>query len=212
MPRIYVACLASYNNGRLHGRWIDLDGQDANDVRDEIAAMLRESPFPNVRIECPECNGRKSRLVASCVSPDREPCPVCNGTGKVPSAEEWAVHDYDDLPASWGEHPDLDKLLAYVEAVEDMDESDREAFDAWIDNYSGSDPDDTEKFREEYQGCFNTLTDYAEHIVEELGLLVGVPDRIANYFDYESFGRDLRLGGDVWTHEGDHGLHVFNNY
>ena len=22
-PRIYVACLAAYNNGRLHGRWID---------------------------------------------------------------------------------------------------------------------------------------------------------------------------------------------
>lgn len=24
-PRIYVACLAAYNNGHLHGRWIDAD-------------------------------------------------------------------------------------------------------------------------------------------------------------------------------------------
>lgn len=24
-PRIYVACLAAYNNGSLHGRWIDAD-------------------------------------------------------------------------------------------------------------------------------------------------------------------------------------------
>jgi Antirestriction protein (ArdA) len=24
-PRIYVACLAAYNNGRLHGEWIDAD-------------------------------------------------------------------------------------------------------------------------------------------------------------------------------------------
>ena len=25
IPRIYVACLASYNAGILHGEWIDLD-------------------------------------------------------------------------------------------------------------------------------------------------------------------------------------------
>lgn len=41
--RIYVACLASYNAGRLHGRWIDA-AQDADDIRAEIAAMLAESP------------------------------------------------------------------------------------------------------------------------------------------------------------------------
>jgi hypothetical protein len=40
--RIYVACLASYNNGVLHGRWVDAD-QDADDIRSEIAEILRES-------------------------------------------------------------------------------------------------------------------------------------------------------------------------
>lgn len=43
-PRIYVACLAAYNNGYLHGAWIDAD-QDADDIRDEIAAMLARSPI-----------------------------------------------------------------------------------------------------------------------------------------------------------------------
>lgn len=43
-PRIYVACLAAYNNGYLHGAWIDAD-QDANEIRDEIAAMLARSPI-----------------------------------------------------------------------------------------------------------------------------------------------------------------------
>ena len=42
-PRIYVACLAAYNNGYLHGTWIDAD-QDADQIRDEIAAMLARSP------------------------------------------------------------------------------------------------------------------------------------------------------------------------
>jgi len=43
-PRIYVACLAAYNNGYLHGAWIDAD-QDANEIRDEISTMLAGSPI-----------------------------------------------------------------------------------------------------------------------------------------------------------------------
>lgn len=42
--RIYVASLADYNAGRLHGVWIDLDGKDTDDVRAEITAMLKRSP------------------------------------------------------------------------------------------------------------------------------------------------------------------------
>jgi len=41
-PRIYVASLADYNAGRLHGRWIDAD-QPIQVIREEIAAMLAES-------------------------------------------------------------------------------------------------------------------------------------------------------------------------
>jgi antirestriction protein len=42
-PRIYVACLSSYNAGILHGRWIDAN-QDSEVIREEIADMLAESP------------------------------------------------------------------------------------------------------------------------------------------------------------------------
>jgi antirestriction protein len=44
-PRIYVACLAAYNAGILHGRWINA-AQDAADIRKEIAEMLKKSPEP----------------------------------------------------------------------------------------------------------------------------------------------------------------------
>lgn len=41
--RIYVACLASYNAGILHGRWIDATlGEDH--IESEVADMLAESP------------------------------------------------------------------------------------------------------------------------------------------------------------------------
>lgn len=42
-PRIYVACLAAYNNGHLHGEWIDAD-QDPWQIYDCVLAMLRRSP------------------------------------------------------------------------------------------------------------------------------------------------------------------------
>lgn len=45
-PKIYVACLAAYNNGKLHGTWIDCD-QDADDIQAEIEEMLKNSPEPD---------------------------------------------------------------------------------------------------------------------------------------------------------------------
>ncbi len=42
-PRIYVACLAAYNDGVLHGCWINAD-QDEHTIRDAIALMLARSP------------------------------------------------------------------------------------------------------------------------------------------------------------------------
>ena len=42
-PRIYVACLASYNSGILYGAWIDAD-QEPDAIMEEVSAMLKASP------------------------------------------------------------------------------------------------------------------------------------------------------------------------
>ena len=42
--KIYVACLAAYNNGSLHGTWIDLEDKTTDEIQDEINAMLEDSP------------------------------------------------------------------------------------------------------------------------------------------------------------------------
>lgn len=43
-PRIYVASLADYNNGILHGIWIDLDVDvDADEIQEQVNAMLATS-------------------------------------------------------------------------------------------------------------------------------------------------------------------------
>lgn len=63
-PRIYVACLAAYNNGYLHGTWIDAM-QEPEAIYTAVNVMLAASPvagaeewaihdyegFGNVRIE-----------------------------------------------------------------------------------------------------------------------------------------------------------------
>lgn len=43
-PRIYVASLSDYNNGRLHGAWIDAY-QDFESIGDEIGEMLANSRY-----------------------------------------------------------------------------------------------------------------------------------------------------------------------
>jgi antirestriction protein len=43
-PKIYVADLAAYNAGCLHGVWIDAC-QDLEDIHQDIAAMLADSPI-----------------------------------------------------------------------------------------------------------------------------------------------------------------------
>lgn len=45
-PSIYIACLASYNNGILFGTWIDAT-QDTDAVEEEIKEMLSQSPTPH---------------------------------------------------------------------------------------------------------------------------------------------------------------------
>ena len=43
-PKIYIACLASYNNGILYGKWIDAN-QDASVLEEEISDILAGSPM-----------------------------------------------------------------------------------------------------------------------------------------------------------------------
>ena len=44
-PRVYIASLADYNEGRLYGDWIDAD-QDENELERAIKEMLARSPIP----------------------------------------------------------------------------------------------------------------------------------------------------------------------
>ena len=58
----------------------------------------------------------------------------------------------------------------------------------------GWDSDEFEsKFDDAFMGQF-TLLEYAYHIVDEVGVS---DDQAESYFDFEKFGRDLEIGGDL---------------
>ena len=44
--RVYVACLSAYNNGQLHGEWIDVS-PDVEAMQEAINDMLELSPQPH---------------------------------------------------------------------------------------------------------------------------------------------------------------------
>ncbi|MBB6246329.1 antirestriction protein ArdA [Rhodanobacter sp. A1T4] len=196
MARIYVASLSDYNAGHLLGKWIDLDGKDADDVQDEIAAMLRTSKHPNVRVRCPDCEHDR----------DSQWCIPCGGYGTVPSAEEWAIHDYDDCP-DMGENPSLEALLEQVRLIE-------EHGDAW-EAYTecvGIKYATESGFEDARAGEADSELEWCEQFLDDCGTLSKIPENLRLYFDTERYLRDMKYGGDVSFEEVNGTVYAFWNH
>lgn len=164
--KVYVACLASYNDGRLFGQWIDVP-DDADELRESIKEMLAKSP--------------------------------------TPGAEEWAIHDYDGLPSTLGEWPDLEELCKIAAGVREHGP----IFCELISTIGGDADQASEYMTENYCGAWESMRHYAESYIDDSGMLRDVPNNVSAYFDYEAFARDLenemltiRLNGET---------HVFHN-
>lgn len=205
-PRIYVACLASYNNGRLYGEWIDVPS-DVDELREEIARILRGSPFPNVKVTCPDCEvGRRGYAAAQGSSKDVVyPCDTCNGTGKVPSAEEWAIHDHEGFEGiSISEHHDLDEVVMHAQMLSEHDG----AWAAYVgvvgEHYATEDG-----FTSSYRGEYSSPEDYAEETINDCYDTKSM-GTLANYIDYEKFAHDLGFEGYHFV-PGGRGVYVFSD-
>jgi len=172
--RIYAACLASYNNGRLYGQWIDCAGKDADDLQEEVSAMLAASPEPDAEewaihdYECP--------------SAWRSHFSEFMGLDKVATFAALA-----DLMAS-GDHYAAGVAIALDRMNGAWDAADVER---WIDDHYAGESD-------------NGPADWVENWLEETGGLEGVPENLRNYFDFEAYARDCSMGDiDFVDSEGD---------
>jgi antirestriction protein len=207
--RIYVASLSDYNAGRLHGVWIDCEGKSGDEIQEEVSAMLRGSHYPNVEVICPDCRAVSAGALAEGL--DVKPgsvwqtnywadgkgqyiqCPTCRGSGTVPSAEEWAIHDHEGFGSMLDESTSFDRVAELAELIEQHGE----AFIAYAENM-GAEYATADGFQEAYQGEYDTLADWAEDFMEQTGGLSEMPENLRHYFDFESYGRDAQLGGDIY--------------
>ncbi len=86
--------------------------------------------------------------------------------------------------------------------VSPVSTDDGPAFAAW---YSGADADSGvalgEQFEESYVGEFDSLGDYAQELATDIGDVTGSQLTMWPFtcIDWERAGRELEMGGDVWT-------------
>ena len=159
-PRIYVASLSDYNNGILHGVWIDVSGKDAEDIQGEIYTMLEASP---------------------------------SAARYGEQAEEWAIHDHEGFYGLLEENDSIGRAVELAGILEEHGE----AYAKYLE-YFGSHWGTVADFEERYLGEWDSEREYAENLVEDLGLLAGVPDTLARYFDIDAYAHDLFLGEYVF--------------
>ena len=129
VPRIYVACLAAYNAGILHGRWIDAD--DVDDMEAATRAMLKASPIPDAEewaIHDHEGLGRHISEFSS--------FQTCADISEYIS----------DMERQGGEAWAMDLLDYYAGDVDDA----RKAADEYAGTYESP-----EEFGESYSDCLN---------------------------------------------------------
>lgn len=122
--------------------------------------------------------------------------------------EEYFITDYecDVEGVEVGEYSNLDELNEIAEQVEDLDEYGQKAIQAMLlDGYKFAEA--LEKVNNGdymvYSDC-DDMSDVACQMVEESGMLSGVSDNIARYFDYEAYGRDLDIEGKFYNIDGDY--------
>ncbi|KQR82857.1 hypothetical protein ASF98_02320 [Arthrobacter sp. Leaf337] len=130
-----------------------------------------------------------------------------------PAPEEWAIHDYEGFGNKrLSEYERIEDVAALAEGIEQHGE----AFTAWVD-YTGLDPEDWHHFDDAYLGEFDSLTAYAEQMIDDLGWRDEVekylPESLQPYvkIDAEAMAEDMRLNGEIYSVESDSGIYVFNS-
>lgn len=122
--------------------------------------------------------------------------------------EEYFITDFEsDFGYSVNEYDNLDELNEVAEKIENLDEDQGEIVKALIHDLGYTVDEAIDKIDDGdyviWTDCDN-MTDVAYQMVEEYGCLNNIPENIARYFDYESYGRDLGIEGTfIFMDNGD---------
>ena len=132
---------------------------------------------------------------------------ACRDLHKDESDPELMFQDFEGFPRSYYSESSAhsNELWAWLE----LDESDRELLEVYQDNVNAD--SDVAEARENFEGIYSSESEWAERFLEDTGGLEGIPDHLRNYIDFQAYGRDARIGGDMTfvRHRGD--LYAFHN-
>lgn len=116
----------------------------------------------------------------------------------------WCVHAYDGLP-DFGPHPDVDSLLAYLDAVDDYGEPFEKL---WASRRFENVIEAADVFADTYQGTYTDAGAWARHYLA----LVGELAQVGPGFGFDAYGREAAAKGDVqFIAADDGGIHAFWN-
>ena len=120
--------------------------------------------------------------------------------------------DTEGLPSGTGEMSPAE-ASEWGRAIESVDEHLRPAYVAWCGTVDLADgPPDVDEFVDAYAGEWDSLSEFAYQLVEDLGLLADVPEEVARYFHHTGYARDLKLSGDYSTVDAPGaGVYVFRS-
>lgn len=125
--------------------------------------------------------------------------------------EEYFITDYECDLYEVGEYENIDKLNDIAERIKELDEEGSKVVKALIQKLDYTLDEAIDKVNSGdymiYNDCEN-MTDVAYQVVEECGYLENVPDNVARYFDYESFGRELGIVGNYMFLDGSEVIEI----
>lgn len=129
---------------------------------------------------------------------------ACRELHKDEEDPEFMFQDWEYIPSGLiGESWLSDNIFEVIEAINDMDDDRKEAFEVWL-NHESHDlnskniNDLISSFEDDFQGAYKDEEDYAYEIVDEC---YDLPEFAKTYFDYEKFARDLFMT-DYWFEDG----------
>lgn len=112
-------------------------------------------------------------------------------------ADELFITDYESELEGLevGEYDNIETLDSIMQEVDNLTDSELLAFQAYLLNGSSLDEALEEVRQGNYRIYYNrdNMEDVAYQVVNDCGLLDGVPEEVKIYFDYEAYGRDLDI-------------------
>ena len=125
-----------------------------------------------------------------------------------PRAEEWAIHDYQGFYGlRLGEWESLERVSRLGKGIVEHGE----AFAAWVANDQVA-TEELDRFEDCYLGRWDSVEDYAEQLLDDLGVDLGAalgPEWLQPYVrvDVAAFARDL--SSELSIVHGSQGVYVF---